>query len=456
MSSSLLFVFFGCVLLSAVLGTLAHSVMSVPRATVEELAERKKKPELSRRLDRILSDAYSHARAVGLLKLASDLVAVIALVGYVAYLRHTGVGSAAANEPHAGADIIDAIIGVSIATAVLWVATVVLPISIAQHAGARVVYSRSLVLRCADAMLYPLRSIGKFSDEVVRRLAGVQKQDAQEQVQAELLSMIEEGEATGALGEREREMLEAVVTFRDLTVQQIMTPRTEIEALQLTNDLGAVIRTIRQLGHSRIPVYDESLDNILGIFYIKDLMHWLGDGPKAGKAFDLKSILRPAIFVPETKTVRELLKELMEKKVHIALVADEYGGTAGLATFEDIVEEVFGEIRDEYEPTTPEAPDVIVNGDNNEADLDAAARIDAVNDQLEVMGVQLPVSEDYDTVGGFVTTTLGRIPARGESFNHENMTFKIVEAKPTRVLKVSMKVAKSEAVGTAEDQSDGA
>ncbi|MBX9737614.1 MAG: hemolysin family protein, partial [Phycisphaerales bacterium] len=341
-------------------------------------------------------------------------------------------------------DIVDVLLGVAIGAMVLWVFSVVMPMSIANHAGARVVYSRSLILRTLDVLLRPVRSVGSFSDEVVRRLVGVRAQDSQEQVEAELLSVIEEGEATGAIGEQEREMLEAAVKFGDLTVEQIMTPRTEIEAMQVSNDLGTVIRMMRELGHSRIPVYDESLDNILGLFYLKDLMHWLGDGPRAGRAFDIKSILRPAHFVPETKTVRELLNELTERKVHIAMVADEYGGTAGLVTIEDIIEEVFGEIRDEYEPSTPEMPDVVLRVEKRDADIDGAARIADVNDHLEPLGVQIPISEEYDTVGGFVTTTLGRIPSSGETFALENMTFTIVEAKPTKVVRVHMSVRADE------------
>ncbi len=434
-----IWIFVGLVALSALLSTLKQAVSGAPRVAVEDLLSKRSTPAHERRVRRILDDAESHVRSLGLAKLVCDLGAVVALIDYIAAWRREGQTIVAT-----GPDLVDALMGVGIGAVVLWVFGVVVPMSIASHAGARVVYSRSLILRTLDILLRPVRSVGSFSDEVVRRLVGVRPKDSQEQVEAELLSVIEEGEATGAIGEQEREMLEAAVKFGDLTVEQIMTPRTEIEAMQLTNDLGAVIRMMRELGHSRIPVYDESLDNILGLFYLKDLMHWLGDGPRAGKAFDIKSILRPAHFVPETKTVRELLNELTERKVHIAMVADEYGGTAGLVTIEDIIEEVFGEIRDEYEPTTPETPDVVLRIDKRDADIDGAARIADVNDHLESLGVQIPVSEEYDTVGGFVTTTLGRIPNSGESFAVDSMTFTIVEAKPTKVVRVHMSVRADE------------
>ncbi|MDP1662130.1 MAG: transporter associated domain-containing protein, partial [Phycisphaerales bacterium] len=162
-------------------------------------------------------------------------------------------------------------------------------------------------------------------------------------------------------------------------------------------------------------------------------------------------LLRPAYFVPETKTVKELLKELMAKKVHIAIVADEYGGTAGIVTIEDIIEEVFGDIKDEYESPTAETPDVVLRIDDRKADLDAAARIIDVNEALEALGVRIPDSDDYDTVGGFVVTTLGRIPAKGERFEHERMMFTVSEAKPTRVVKVQLEVRGEDAPAVIEE-----
>ena len=420
-------------LLAAVIATLAQSLAQAPRAAAEELAASLNRPKALRRVQRIFDDTTGHALSLGLFQVAFSAVSVVATVRYVAILRD-------GMNPSDLVGFLDVTLGVIIAVIVQWLFVIVIPGAIARHAGARVIFARSLLLRSIDALLWPLRGVWRFFDEVVRRLAGVQAIDAEQQVEADLLSVIEEGQATGALKEEEREMLEAVVRFRDLSVAQIMTPRTDIEAMEATNNLGEITRTVKRLGHSRIPVYDENLDQILGIFYVKDLMHWLGGSGNAGKPFDLKSILRPAFFVPETKTVRELLRELMDKKVHIAMVADEYGGTAGLVTIEDIVEEVFGEIRDEYEPTTPETPDVVLNLPERSAQLDAAARILDVNDALEPLGVQLPASEDYDTVGGFIMTTLGRVPVSGENFEHENMALTILEAKPNRIVRVQLRV----------------
>lgn len=442
-----------------VLSALHQALATVPRASVEELATKAGRPKVRTRLERIFDASEAHSRALGLLKQFFTAAVVLAMVWWVAALRAGEASPGDGWATLAAPGWMELAIGGAGAVVVLWLFAVVVPSAVAQHAGARLVFSRSGLVRGVYMLLSPVRSIGEFVDEVIRRLAGAEKMDADEEVQAELLSVIEEGEATGALEGHEREMLEAVVRFRDLTVAQIMSPRIEIEAMEASNDLGEVIRRVRKLGHSRIPVYEESLDHILGIFYIKDLMHWLGgDAIRAGQKFDLRSLLRPAMFVPENKTVKELLEELIAKKVHIALVADEYGGTAGLVTIEDIVEEIFGDIRDEYEQGPADIPDVVLKMESKAAELDAAARIVDVNDHLERLGVRLPTSEEYDTVGGFVMTTLGRVPGKGEVFDHDNMAFTVLEAKPNRVVKVGLKVREPEAPPTAAgaDESDGA
>ncbi len=427
----------GLTILSALVSTLLLALTIVPRAAVEELAEKVGKAALVRRASVVMTDWVGHARALWLVRIVIDLGAAWCAVVYVAYVR-------------SGALVptwVDALIGLTATGVLLWVATGVVPLAVAQHAGARVLVGRAGFIRGVFLLSRPVAVVGRFADEVVRRLVGVERKGAEEQVEQELMTVVEEAEASGALDGQEAEMLASVMRFGGLNVAQIMTPRTDVEAIELTSDLGAVIRAVRQVKHSRIPVYEGSLDSVVGIFYVKDLMMWLGgEGKVKGAPFNLRDLLRPAIFVPETKTIRDLLRELMEKKVHIALVADEYGGTAGLVTIEDIVEEIFGDIKDEYEAPTPEAPDAVVKLDERTAELDAAARIDDVNELIEPLGVQLPASEDYDTVGGFVMTTLGRIPSAGEHFTHRGMHLTIMEAKPTRVVKVKLRVRDEAAI----------
>jgi len=316
-----------------------------------------------------------------------------------------------------------------------------IPHAVAKHAGPETVYAWSRVLRGAYYAGAPFNAIARLADEVVRRLSGRSHQAASQELEAELLSVVEEGQEGGQFDETERRMIEAIVRFKEKTVQQIMTPRTEMKALELTNNLGEVTRAVKRIGHSRIPVYEGNRDKIVGVFYVKDLMLWLAGESGKGKGFDFKSILRPALFVPESKTIRELLSELLEKKVHLAVVADEYGGTAGLVTIEDILEEIVGEIQDEYEITTEEAPEVTVLPDARGAEIDARAYIQRANDELSAAGLEIPASEDYDTVGGFVIVTLGRIPTAGESARIGALLVTVLDAEPTRVTRVRVEKA---------------
>lgn len=438
---SLLWIIVIALALGLVFSTLHIALVDLARASLEEITLVKNRPRTTRRIERILRDTAGHARAVAVIRIVCDGVVIIATVAAVAEARGTWPPTPT-----------DAAIAIAAGSLLVWVFGVTLPMSIAWHSGERLIYTSSLMLRALFWLALPLHSAAAFLDEMVKRLAGAQTGTRGEVLQAELLSVVEEGERVGEIDEAEKEMIEAVVEFRNLAAKQVMTPRTEIEAFESTDDLGAVTRIIRQIGHSRIPVYQESLDNILGIFYVKDLMLWLAGDQKgaartAGQPFRLRSILRPALFVPETKPVRELLRELLQKKVHIAMVADEFGGTAGLVTIEDIMEEIVGDIKDEYEMPDEGKPEVEVKGDERTAVVDARAYIDDVNDAIAPLGWSLPDSDDYDTVGGFVITTLGRIPEQGESFRHDRAVVTVLEATATRVLKVRLEVRAPDETG---------
>lgn len=224
-------------------------------------------------------------------------------------------------------------------------------------------------------------------------------------------------------------MIESVIEFTDTLVEKIMTPRTAIVALPKHANLETVLETIRTKGHSRIPVYDRTIDTILGVLYAKDLLQ-----REEGAAFDLTAVMRKALFIPESKPVRELLHEFQEQKVHIALVLDEYGGTAGLVTIEDILEELVGEIRDEYDPADPA---VLTRINDHTAEIDARMRIDELNDQLKI---ELPESENYETIGGFVFSRMGRIPKVGERCDDENVAIEVIAAEPRRIKRLRLTI----------------
>ncbi len=420
----------GATALGAILGAAQIALRSLSRAQIEQLAERAT-PRVAGRLRRIARDPDSHADAVGFLRILSTLIVVIAIVRWVGYLRGL--------EPDAQLAWTELAIGVPVAAVLLWAFAQAPASSVARHAGGRVLVAMSALLRTMQIITSPVRGAVAVLDEIVRRLAG--PQTLEEHGEGELLSAVEEGEREGHIDPTERDMIEGVVELREKTVEQIMTPRTEMQTLEYTDDLDQVKSYMRDCTHSRVPVSRENLDHIVGILYAKDLLKWLAEPGGEDRQFDLQSILRPATFVPETKTVRELMAEMLALRVHIAMAADEYGGTAGLVTIEDIVEEIFGEIHDEYEPEISGEPTIEVDAERQTADADARAYVHDVNDEIEPLGLKIPEDEDYDTLGGFIVTTLGRIPDVGDTLRTDGALVTVTAAEPTRVLRARIEVA---------------
>ena len=309
---------------------------------------------------------------------------------------------------------------------------VAVPNAWAKYSGERLLLLLGPMLEAMRAICYPVIVVLMVFDPLVRRLAGVPVLDAQsyaDELEREILDTVSEMERQGAVDEDEKEMIESVIDLRDTLVQEVMTPRTEIVAIPKNATLDAIKEIIRERGHSRIPVYDDTIDTALGVLYAKDLLHLEQDQP-----FDVTQIMRKVSFIPETKPVRDLLKEFQQQQVHMAVVLDEYGGTAGLVTIEDILEELVGEIADEYEEAPPEP---IERLDEHTVEVDARVRVDDLNDELDI---ELPEDEDYETIGGFVFSTLGKVPEVGEQCTHANVTVKVIGAEPRRVTRVRLEI----------------
>jgi len=320
----------------------------------------------------------------------------------------------------------------AVAWAVILIFGVAIPNAWAHYAGESLLVLVLPVLHAARAGLFPLVVFLRMFDEPVRRLTGVPRGTAQthaDRLEQEILTLVHEGEMHGAVDEEEKEMIESVIDFRETQAGAIMTPRTELVAAERSITLPEVKQLIAERGHSRIPVYEETIDVILGVLYAKDLLRLEGEAP-----FDITAVMRPALFIPETKLLRDLLHEFQEQKVHIAVVLDEYGGTAGVVTIEDILEELVGEIVDEYESEEP-AP--LRRIDEQTVEVDARMRIDDLNDELDI---ELPEDEDYETIGGFVFSTLGKIPEVGERCGHQNIGIQVIAAEPRRVTRLRLSI----------------
>jgi CBS domain containing-hemolysin-like protein len=302
-----------------------------------------------------------------------------------------------------------------------------IPHSWAKHAGQYFLPRTFPLLGGIYFLFKPILKLFEWHDRLVRRIVGLPASTSDAVKEEQLLSVVEQSKLEGIVDQEEVNMIENVLELDDMAAEQIMTPRTDVVALPVTADLPAVVKMLQDTGHSRIPVYENTVDNILGVLYIKDL---LSDVSTDRPAFEMRQKMRPAYFVPETKPLRHLLHEFKKQKLHIAVVLDEYGGTAGIVTIEDIFEHLVGDIADEYEKPEPEAFHQI---SDNLAEADARIYIGDINSKFDI---ELPDEEDYDTLGGFVFSHLGYIPKTGQVFDYANLRFTVVAAEARSVRRV--------------------
>ena len=309
----------------------------------------------------------------------------------------------------------------------LWISTSVIAGAMANYLGTSLIMRALPILRFLDLLLGPLAAITAVMDEAIRRLSGANLRE--DEAGERLRRSIEDTTLGGELDESAAEMLENVVDFTSTEVGTVMTPRTEIEGIQFTDDLSGIRTIIIEAGHSRIPVYGEHLDDIKGILYVKDLVPYLGTD---ATDFRLDRLLRQPIRVPETKPVQDLLRDFQRSEVHMAIVVDEYGGTSGLVTIEDVLEEIVGEIQDEHD-TEEELPPAIARVDDDRWEMDARFQIYDLNELLET---SIPEDDDFDTVAGFMLERLGRVPVVGEIVEAAGIRFEVLDAEPTRIERV--------------------
>jgi putative hemolysin len=266
----------------------------------------------------------------------------------------------------------------------------------------------------------------------VLRLFGVRERPAAARELVEgLRDAIEDAVSDGDLGETEREIIANVLDFRDADVAEIMTPRTEVHAIQVGANLREAMAAIAESNHSRMPVYDEDLDGIAGTVAAQDLMRLFEDDHDDSAG--IREAVRPAYFVPETKRVSELLTELRSEQLKMAIVLDEYGGTAGLVTVADVLAEIVGEMPDEHDGPQPAAIHVGADGC---AEVDASMRVSEVNESLML---RIPEEADYETLGGYVLAELGHFPEQGETFARDDVEYTVLESSDRRVLRVRVR-----------------
>ena len=266
---------------------------------------------------------------------------------------------------------------------------------------------------------------------VSRALTGGRAARAPYLTEQELLTLLHVSEEQGVIEEQEHQMIHGIIEIGDKTVREIMVPRTDIVAIERNTPLKDIVKVFKEHRHTRLPVYQGDLDHVIGLMHTKDMLLFFT--LSTSQEFDIDKILRPIKFTPEQKKVDELLHEMRTDKVHMMIVLDEYGGTAGLVSLEDLLEEIVGEIRDEYDSAEE---DLLVVLNDHEARVDASFPLEELNSRL---GLAVEESGDYDSVGGYVHAQLGKIAAAGDSFKGGRATWAVEKVKGRRIEWVRLK-----------------
>lgn len=281
-------------------------------------------------------------------------------------------------------------------------------------------------------VLSPFIKLLSVSTKLVLKLLRMKTEDQEEAVtEEEIKALLKMGNESGTFDDDEREMIDSVFKFDDRTAREIMVPRREVFAVDIEEPFEEVIDEILATRHSRIPVYEESIDNIIGVLHIKDVMIELRKN-SLGQA-DIRRMLHKPFFVPETKDADELFRAMQETRHHMAVLVDEYGGFSGIVTIEDLVEEIMGEINEEYEEVVPEIEAL----GEDEFLLDGSILIDDLNEEL---GLKLE-TENYDTLSGYLIEKLGHIPGKDDrdEIEADNLRFSVEEVKDNRIVRVRLK-----------------
>jgi putative hemolysin len=340
----------------------------------------------------------------------------------------------------------------AVVSAVLMIVfTEMVPKSYVKGRTARSYIKAIFFLRIFYVILYPVIKFLDFVSYLSVRLIGgkVVRDEESLTSQEELETLTAVSESEEILEKEEREMIHGIFELESTVAREVMTPRTDMVYLDVSTKLSDVLAAVVEKGHSRIPVYEDSIDNIVGILHVKDLLRCWYESKQEVVLLDM---LRPPLLVPETKRIDDLLQEFREEKTHMAIVVDEYGGTAGLVTIEDVIEEIVGEIQDEYD----EEDRLIEELKDGSYEVDARIPIDEINDLLSV---SLPL-EGSDSIGGFIVNYLGRVPQTDEKFSYDGMQssnangnsapskvlqFSIIESDGRRISRIKVEPVDSEA-----------
>ncbi len=403
----------------------AEAALSAYRSNYLEKLDEEKHPKTYAVLKRWLKEPNNMLTGI---VIGNNIVNILASsIATIVIVNHFGKGGSA----------------VALATAIMTILILIFgeitPKLMARNNSAKIAEFVSVIIYVLSILLTPAVYILIFISRLVGRILGINMTSPELMITEEdIISYVNVGNAEGIIEEDEKEMIHSIVTLGETNAKEVMTPRTSMLAFEGTKTINEVWDEILENGFSRIPVYNETIDDIIGILYVKDLMEHIKNGDLN---LPISEFVRSPYYVPETKSIIEILKEFRTLKVHIAMVLDEYGGVVGLVTIEDLIEEIVGEIRDEYDD---EEDSFYTKLSDNEYEVDAMTDIETINKDLEL---ELPISEDYESLGGLIVTNLGRICNVDDEVQIDNVYLKVLEVDKMRVSKVFIRILEKEPEG---------
>ena len=430
--------------LEAVFVAAEIALVTVRRTRIEQLSEEGNRS--ARRVKRLVSDPnrFLAVTQIGLTFLGF-LASAYAAVNLTTSLQDVLAGS--------GIPILSGsaeVIALVVVTLILSLFTIVFGELVPKALA--LAHTEAFALRLSgfvDVLLHALSPLVAVLTAITRRVAGLfGAADHAEGVMSteELRILVERGGEQGILEAEEEQMIHAVIELGDQRIHEVMVPRIDMVSLAASASLDEVIDKVIDGGHSRIPVYQDTIDEIIGVLYAKDLLPFLK--PSSDGRPGLRSLLRTPVFVPESMSVDDLLHEFQRRKVHIAIVLDEYGGTAGLVTIEDLLEEIVGEIQDEYDEEEP----LIVRLSDDEARIDGRADVDDLGELFDT-DLGLEDEDEYDTVGGLIYHRIGGVPKPGDQVQVDGLTLTVETTAGRRVGQV-LAVRERDGNGPADDEAD--
>jgi putative hemolysin len=413
------------------------AVISVPKLRLKQLIE------AGNRTAQVLFDlADDSSRFLATIQIGVTLTGFL-VSATAAVSLSAGLADLIERIPLPGiADIADGLAVASI-TIVLALITLVLgelvPKSIGLAHSERIALAVARPINFLARAAHPLvRCLVWITNLLARPFGGQPRRGMPIVTEEEIKTLVDAGEEGGVIEVEEKEMIYSIFEYTDTVAREVMVPRMDVLAIEVETPLLEALDAVIKHNHSRVPVYQDSIDNIVGILYAKDLLKVLHEKGRAGaNEVRVADILRSAAFAPESKKVSELFEEMQKRRIHMAVVIDEYGGTAGIVTIEDILEEIVGEIQDEYDQA--EELEIQPVGEN-EWLINARANLGNINDALHV---HFPVDE-ADTLGGYIYAQLGKVPLPGDEVRHEDVLLKVVNVAGRRIGKVRVQLQASE------------